>query len=216
MWTVLIILDLLVSYQAASAADDDDASNEDAFSQSEEWIKFQNSITGDSSQAGQGKKSRGGKKARRKREEELAKLEQDTEDASMRFPALRYSEEETEALLKQAYAALSERTGKRGTRNLWRQKNRWKAVRRIRYKYKQNLIAAHERRMEKRHWKREKVKEMKAGAPKTREKDLDYQAEVLRRWAATMFADVGALSDDVEGTDTETEEEAKVMASTKE
>ena len=120
---------------------------------------------------------------------EQARLDEEQQDSSMKFPALRYSPEETEELLQMAYAALPERAGKRGTRNLKRQKKRWKDVRRIRYKYKQNIIAAHERRMEHRHWKREQVKAVKAEAPEIRGKDLDYRAQVLRRWAETMFHD---------------------------
>jgi len=40
---------------------------------------------------------------------------------AQKFPAIRYSPEETEELLQQAYAALPVRDGKRGTRNLRRQ-----------------------------------------------------------------------------------------------
>lgn len=136
-------------------------------------------------------KSRGGKQARRRKEDEM---EQKQSSVTQKFPAIRYSEDETAALLKLAYATLPERAGKRGTRNLKREAERWKLVRRIRYKYKQEQMAAHERRMEKRHWKREQVKEEKRVAPSMRVQDLNYQGQVLRRWAETMFGDAGATA----------------------
>jgi hypothetical protein len=124
----------------------------------------------------------------------------DTKNTLEKFPAIRYSPEETEELLARAYAALPVRAGKRGTRNLQRQKTRWKIVRQNRDTYKKQLIAAHERRMEKRHDKRERVKGVKEEAPLFREKDLNYQGQVLRRWAETMFLDTttGAVAGGVE------------------
>jgi hypothetical protein len=163
--------------------------------QNQEWVKFQQSISVDGFQTGQVteakvlKKSRGGKQARKRREVELAKLNQQQDVSTEKFPAIRYSPEETEELLKLAFSTLPERTGKRGTRNLKRQQQRWKNVRNIRAQYKQNILLAHERRMVKRHWKREQVKEVKAGAPQARDTDLDYQGQILRKWAVTMFQD---------------------------
>mmetsp|Transcript_132346 Transcript_132346/g.197201 ORF Transcript_132346/g.197201 Transcript_132346/m.197201 type:complete len:286 (+) Transcript_132346:111-968(+) len=180
------------------AAKEIDASSNQPFLQHQEWVKFQQSITVDGFQTGQTvttsalKKSRGGKQSRKRREKELERLQQSSQSASavadLKYPAIRYSEEETEELLKLAFAAIPERAGKRGTRNLRRQSRRWFLVRKIRAKYKRHIIAAHERRMEKRHWKREKVKHMKHEvAPKALVKDVQYQQAVLTRWAETMF-----------------------------
>lgn len=119
----------------------------------------------------------------------MARLNEQKGSISQKLPAIRYSEEETAKLLKLAFESLPARTGKRGTRNLKRQARRWKLVRQIRAKYKRNMMAAHERRMEKRHWKREQTKEAKEAAPAMCAKDAEYQAQILRRWADTMFND---------------------------
>ncbi len=181
-----------------TAASDASSANQ-PFLQHQEWVKFQQSISVEGFQTGQTmtatvlKKSRGGKQARRKREKELALLGGGTAgrtsaDAStMKFPAVRYSVEETQELLKQAYAALPERAGKRGNRNLRRQANRWKAVRDGRSQYKKNIILAHERRMEHRKYKRDRVIQAKDEAPVQREKDVAYQSHVLRMWAQRMY-----------------------------
>ncbi|CAJ1949133.1 unnamed protein product [Cylindrotheca closterium] len=179
--------------------DNDQSKTEDAnqpFLQQQEWVKFQQSISVDGFQTGQVttatvlKKGRGGKQARRRKEMELAKL-QESQDVTVntdeKFPAIRYSQEETERLLEQAYAAVPERAGKRGTRNLQKQENRWQLVREIRSKYKAQIAAAHERRMEKRHWKRQQVIAAKEEAPSLRSQDVEYQAQVLQRWADTMY-----------------------------
>merc|ERR1712238_634145 len=100
-----------------------------------------------------------------------------------KFPAVRYSPEETVALLQEAYATLPTREGKRGSRAKKRQKNRWKQVRRNHSDYKAQLIAAHHRRMEHRQYKRNRTKEMKEDiAPPARQDDLDYQKKVLTRY----------------------------------
>lgn len=134
------------------------------------------------------KKSKGGKQARNRKARELALMEQDDNLSSSdnRFPAIRYSPEETQELLKLAYDSLPVKTGKRGTRNQKRQDNRWKAVRQIRATYKQNIMAAHERRMEHRQWTRGQTKAVKEAAPSICTKDAAYQASILKRWAATM------------------------------
>eukprot|EP00536_Pseudo-nitzschia_multiseries_P004816 jgi/Psemu1/323630/estExt_fgenesh1_pg.C_840003 len=168
------------------------------FLQHQEWVKFQQSITVEGFQTGQTttatalKKNRGGKQARRKREKELARLGAFSESdetisaVAQKFPAIRYSPEETEELLKQAYAALPERAGKRGTRNLKRQAERWRRVRKIRSDYKAHLVEAHHRRMEARNYKRERTKTMKEEASELQQKDLEYQGAVLKRWMDTM------------------------------
>jgi len=166
------------------------------FLQHQEWVKFQQSIRVDGFQTGQItsattlKKNRGGKQARNRKARELALMQQGDPrfaDSTDKFPAIRYSPEETEELLKLAFDTLPKKTGKRGTRNLKRQNRRWKLVREIRAKYKRQIMAAHERRMQHRKWKREQTKAMKEAAPEICNKDTEYRAQVLRRWAATMF-----------------------------
>jgi hypothetical protein len=170
--------------------------------QNQEWVKFQQSISVDGFQTGQVttasvlKKSRGGKQARRRKEMEMAGLQQNEQVSDEKFPAIRYSQEETERLLEQAYGTLPPRAGKRGTRNLKRQDRRWQLVRDIRAKYKANIIAAHERRMEKRQWKRQQVIAAKEQAPISTEQDLNYQAQVLKRWTETMYGEESASLDD--------------------
>lgn len=191
------------SVVVAAAAADGSSAESQPFLQHQEWVKFQQSISVSGFQTGQVttatvlKKSRGGKQARRKREKELARLRgldpslagaAALEEASSssavanKFPAIRYSPEETEELLRQAYEALPERTGKRGTRNLRRQAERWKRVRKIRSDYKANIVQAHERRMEHRHYKRQRVVQAKDDATVQRQNDLEYQGKVLERW----------------------------------
>jgi len=200
---------------------EDDLPKEDVdqpFLQQQEWAKFQQSISVDGFQTGQIttaavlKKGRGGKQARLRKEKELARLQQQqdvTLNTDEKFPAIRYSQEETERLLEQAYGALPERAGKRGTRNLQRQENRWQLVREIRSKYKAQIQAAHERRMEKRHWKRQQVIAAKEQAPISRAQDLEYQAQVLQRWADTMY---GTSEEDVAVLEEESSE--KVASAT--
>jgi hypothetical protein len=174
--------------------------------QHQEWVKFQQSIRVDGFQTGQVtaanvlKKSKGGKQARARRTRELERLQQMDPNykgetaasasasaaGTSKFPAIRYSPEETQELLQLAFDTLPTRQGKRGTRNLKRQANRWKAVRGIRAKYKREIEAAHGRRMEKRHWKRQQTKAVKEAAPEICEVDANYQSTILKRWAATM------------------------------
>jgi hypothetical protein len=98
------------------------------------------------------------------------------------FPTKRYSDEETERLLKMAFAALPKRTGKRGTRNLKRQENRWFLVRKIHAKKKRQMYQAHLRRMVERSKRMREIREGKAAAPDTRTRDREYQRQVLQRW----------------------------------
>lgn len=190
------------------------------FLQHQEWVKFQQSISVDGFQTGQVtsarvlKKSRGGKQARLRKEKEMARLQENYDQATdEKFPAIRYSQEETERLLELAFSSLPPRAGKRGTRNLKKQERRWKLVRDIRAKYKANIIAAHERRMEKRHWKRQKVIAAKEQAPISREKDLKYQGQVLSRWAETMFGDKASSLVDETIVDEKNTEGNKVTSS---
>jgi hypothetical protein len=99
------------------------------------------------------------------------------------FPTLRYSDEETERLLAEAYAAIPPRAGKRGTLNLKRQKGR--AFVRMQYHYKKKLerIGAHERRMAKRKRTNDEIKRCRSEAEDVRARERDYQDMVLQRWA---------------------------------
>ena len=218
IYLTLLLLDCRVSssfvlplykLQAKSPEDDQPKEENQPFLQHQEWAKFQQSISVDGFQTGQVttasvlKKGRGGKQARRRKELELGRTQQ--QDVSIntdeKFPAIRYSQEETERLLQQAYGALPERAGKRGTRNLQRQENRWQLVRDIRAKYKAQIQAAHERRMEKRHWKRQQVIAAKEQAPTSRAQDLEYQAQVLQRWADTMYGSKESVVAEGESTE---------------
>eukprot|EP00429_Kryptoperidinium_foliaceum_P051990 CAMPEP_0176088222 /NCGR_PEP_ID=MMETSP0120_2-20121206/44174_1 /TAXON_ID=160619 /ORGANISM="Kryptoperidinium foliaceum, Strain CCMP 1326" /LENGTH=206 /DNA_ID=CAMNT_0017422081 /DNA_START=71 /DNA_END=688 /DNA_ORIENTATION=- len=140
------------------------------FLQNQEWVKFQQSISVDGFQTGQTleatvlKKSKGGKQARNRKARELMMQQQQEKPSENRFPAIRYSPEETQDLLKLAYESLPQREGKRGTRNQKRQDRRWKLVRKIRAKYKAQIQAAHERRMEHRKWTRAQTKGVKEAA----------------------------------------------------
>jgi hypothetical protein len=194
-------------FQSASNEEGRAEKEEQPFLQMQEWVKFQQSIAVDGFQTGQLttakviKKSKGGKQVRRKREREMAAQRDDTK--LEKFPAVRYSEEETKRLLEEAYSMIPERAGKRGTRNLKRQKRRWFLVRKIRAKYKASRELEHERKMHKRHVKRQAVLAVKEEAPAIRENDQAYQEEVLRRWASAM----------VEDSDQEAKDEIKVAAS---
>ena len=188
--------------------------------QHEEWVRFQRSISVDGFETGQtkavssssGKQQRGGKMLRRRRERETALRgagaagsassstsgqQQAAGGVGGQFPSLRYSDEETERLLRQAYEGLPPRAGKRGTRNMRRQRHRWFKVRQIRKKQKKNLVAAHYRKMAKRGATVADVLEVKAGAEDIRRADAGYQDEVLRRWAqkAALVADGDADGD---------------------
>jgi hypothetical protein len=99
------------------------------------------------------------------------------------FPTLRYSDEETERLLAEAYAAIPPRAGKRGTLNLKRQKGR--AFVKLQYAYKKKLerIGAHERRMAKRKRTNDEIKRCRSEADDVRAREKEYQDMVLQRWA---------------------------------
>ena len=193
---------------------------EEAALQHQEWVKFQQSIAVDGFDTGatltartSTKKSRGGKNLRRKSkqadlEEKVAEKKRLTDVGGGLFPPMRYSDEETERLLAQAYAALPKRTGKRGTRNLKRQNYRWFLVRKIRKKYKRQMAAFQIRKMEKRSRKIRDVKQVLNEAPSVRERDRAYQAEVFRRWAANMVQEQEEeVLEEGQGSDIDKEEQ---------
>lgn len=99
------------------------------------------------------------------------------------FPPLRYSDEETERLLKEAYSALPTKGISKKTRRKKRQKNRWKLVRRQDREKKLERIAAHYKKMEERSQRVQAVLTVKAGAEDVRVKDREYQMSVLKKWA---------------------------------
>ena len=96
---------------------------------------------------------------------------------------MRYSDEETERLLAEAYAAIPPRAGKRGTLNLKRQKGR--AFVKLQYADRKKLerIGAHERRMAKRKRTNDEVKKCRSEADDVRAREREYQDMILRRWA---------------------------------
>jgi hypothetical protein len=161
--------------------------------QHKEWVKFQQSIAVDGFETGQTleevtKKSRGGKSKVKSTsaQEKIKDRQRLTDVGGGQFPPMRYSDEETERLLAEAYAALPERAGKRGTRNLKRQGTRWHLVRKIRKKYKWQMAQYQTRKMEKRSKKVREVKEMLGEAPDVRQGDRAYQAQVFAKWATIM------------------------------
>ena len=103
------------------------------------------------------------------------------------YPTERYSEEETERLLAMAYAAIPPRAGRRGTRNLQRQKRRQFQIQKGRDKAKQQRIQAHFRKMEKRSLEHKKMRAFYlTEAPAQRAKDRKYQLKVLQRWVKNL------------------------------
>lgn len=178
--------------------------DDDSNTQHEEWVKFQQSISVDGFETGQitkvstAKKTRGGRLARKKKERELALKDQSIELADIgggQYPALRYSEEETQRLLTEAYANLPERAGKRGTRNKRRQRLRWHRVKKIHKKEKKWRIAAHFRKMGERSRNIKGVMEIKATSAAVRQKEQEYQDSVLKRWGEMFAKDDAVLAE---------------------
>ena len=147
-------------------------------------------------QSGIGQKRRGGKKVRKRLlaksggPQKLSIAQQDFQLGGGEYPPLRYSEEETNRLLEEAYANIPKRAGKRGTRNLKRQSNRWEVIRRARQLSKTNYgIRTHERRMAHRSRLATEVRQIKQDAPSLKERDAAYQKYVLEQWTQFMFED---------------------------
>jgi hypothetical protein len=188
--------------EVARVKDAEDPDKNRAALQNEEWVKFQQSIAVDGFETGQtmkvrtsNKKVRGGK-ARRKTqmtelEERIAERQRLTDVGGGEYPPLRYSDDETERLLAEAYAAIPERAGKRGSRNLKRQGVRWHLVRKIHKKHKYHMANHQTRKMVKRSLKVQQVKGVLEGAPAIRESDRAYQARVFQRWADNMVQGQG-------------------------
>jgi len=177
-----------------------------ASEQHKEWVKFQQAIAVDGFETGQTKalqniKKRGGgggggssNKRKTKRDKMLDKIIERNAEAELKggeFPALRYSEEETERLLRQAYAAIPARAGRRGTKNLKRRKRQYALVREIHRKKKAHLAAFQLRRMAARSAKKKDVNSIIREAKSVRLRDREYQLSVIKRWAETMTRDRG-------------------------
>jgi hypothetical protein len=156
--------------------------------QHQEWLSFQESISveGYESVNSSVASSKADKAARDDLESERARL---TQAGGGIYPPLRYSPTETERLLQEAYETLPVKAGPRGTRAAKRQMRRWMAVRKIRKKYKKQMLRHHEKKMEIRSLKIQNVKQVLTDAPDVRERDREYQAKVFRRWAETMTRD---------------------------
>ncbi len=106
-----------------------------------------------------------------------------TQIGTGQFPSMRYSDEETERLLKEAYDNIPKRGISKKTRQIKRQRNRFRAIREARRIKKQEKIAHHFARMEKRSRKKKDVKRVIETADEIRENELMYQRKVLMKWA---------------------------------
>lgn len=171
---------------------------EKAAPQHEAWVDFQKSISVGSFETGQTTKARvqqkgeSGQKLRdlkRREKIEMRRLNKRPELADIRggeYPVGTYSDEETQRLLEMAYAAIPPRAGKRGTRNLKRQKARWRSVRKIHKKHKKQVIAAHYRKMEQRSQRLKEVRMVKEEAVHTRALDRSYQKAILKHWVQNL------------------------------
>jgi len=145
--------------------------------QHKEWLAFQNSISVEGFEA----TTAANLKNAAADEEERQRL---TQAGGGLYPPLRYSPEDTERLLAEAYAAIPERAGPRGNRRQKRQRTRWHLVRKIHKKQKKHLVRAHFRKMEERSRRIREVKEVLEEAPSIRQRDREYQAMILKRYLA--------------------------------
>ena len=193
-----------------------------ASEQHKEWVKFQQAIAVDGFETGQTKalqniKKRGGggssNKRKTKRDKMLDKIMERNADAELKggeFPALRYSEEETERLLLQAYAAIPERAGRRGTKNLKRRKRQFALVREIHRKKKVHQAAFQIRRMAARSSKKKDVNTIIREAKSVRLRDREYQLSVIQRWADTMTRDRGGEEEHIDEAELVEESQKKL------
>ena len=118
---------------------------------------------------------------------------------------MRYSDEETERLLKEAYDNLPKKGISKKTRQLKRQRIRHRVIRKARYIKKQERIASHFARMEKRSLVVKDVKRVIETADSIREKDLMYQRKVLMKWAEIQGLTAVENEDSVVHADDENE-----------
>lgn len=141
---------------------------------------------------------RGGKTLRKRKEAlksvSLSSQERLIEAGPGQFPPMRYSDEETERLLKEAYENIPERTGKRGTRSFKRQKVRFWGIRKARRIKKMEKVRHHFAQMEKRSARVKAIQRMKEIAVETRQEDKLYQQSVLRKWASIQGVALKSVS----------------------
>jgi hypothetical protein len=184
------------TFSSKSDKPDPQPSSSSSNTQHETWVEFQKSIsvtgfeTGQTTKVTTRTKKRGGstERKRRQREEELeAALSGKSFDITTlkggEFPPLRYSEDETQRLLEEAYGNIPPRAGKRGTLHLKREKRRWFIKRMYDVKKRHERMAEHEARMEKRHGISVEIFEIQQDAEEVRSRDREYQNMVLERWA---------------------------------
>lgn len=134
-------------------------------------------------------KRRGGKKFRKKREREMTREAAEKDDllaAGGEFPPEIFSDEETEALLKEAWGNLPERTGKRGNNHLKREKLRWGLKRAYDAKKKRERILKHEDTMARRSAVAHACRSIRETAEDVRQAELEYRENISRQWASNM------------------------------
>mmetsp|Transcript_24445 Transcript_24445/g.30075 ORF Transcript_24445/g.30075 Transcript_24445/m.30075 type:complete len:253 (-) Transcript_24445:131-889(-) len=176
--------------QFSSKEDDNkETSNVDPDS---DWHKFQQTLKFDASTfdalPSSKLKKRGGKLLRKKKEQQLKLLNLNSNDrlleaGSGQYPPLRYSDDETQKLLEEAYAAIPPRMGGTKTRQLKRQTNRYRSIRKARALKKEEKINHHFATMEKRSKISKEVQAVKVSAESVRNEELEYQKAVLNKWA---------------------------------
>jgi len=148
-------------------------------------------------------KTRGGITLRKRREAAKASASPSSQERLLdgagpgQFPPLRFSDEETERLLAEAYAGIPKRDGKRGTRSFKRQKVRHFGIRKARSIKKAEKLAHHFDKMDKRSKRMQDILKVKEMANEVRTAEDEYQRGVLRKWAEMKGMDVGTSS--VEG-----------------
>lgn len=153
------------------------------------WAKWQQSLINSSDEAPK-KKTRGGKTLRKRAAKDLASSAVSEASSQERlldagqgqFPPLRFSDEETERLLAEAYENIPKRAGKRGTRALKRQKVRFHFLRKADKIKKKEKIQHHFAVMEKRSKKVKDIQKMKEISEVDRNADAEYQMKVLEEY----------------------------------
>lgn len=119
---------------------------------------------------------------------------------------MRLGEEETEQLLKEAYAAIPPRAGSRGVRRKKRNENRMEIKRQYAKKKKEERIQTHFRRMEKRSTIVKAVLQMKADAIEIRQTEQEYQQSILQKYHELLQAKNNNTMNEYENIATTTSE----------
>lgn len=165
--------------------------------QHKQWVEFQKSIavqgfeTGQMTQILQGHTLTRLQRAQKRAQKRLERRVLDEKERRLQiqtgeYPSLRLSDDETQRLLEQAKAAIPVRTGKRGTKRIFRNFQRWWRVRKCRKKYRRQIAAANVRKdlARQRNWKI--VKAMIQFTPHCQAADRSYQWEAFQRWVARV------------------------------